>query len=152
MQRGYRITEEDLSHLPLQTAIAFTETNKKCMKHPPRGEDDAFSFTNPKDDFSHGRSCCILLFYFYFFYLVFHHVLPTIRVQFVFTFCMRDNMLRKVRDRKYMCLKKPLPEPDFRGLAVPIPRLFGIRLFIRLTLFRVDSLFLKIWELGKVLV
>jgi hypothetical protein len=38
MQRGYIIIEEDLSHLPLQTAIALTETNEKRYEaSSPRG-------------------------------------------------------------------------------------------------------------------
>ena len=52
-----------------------------------------------------------------------HYSTSTIRAQFVISSCMRENVLRKVRDQKYMCLQKPLPAPYFRGLAAPIPPL-----------------------------
>ena len=32
-------------------------------------------------------------------------------------------MLRKARDPKVVCLRKPQPAPDFRGPAAPIPPL-----------------------------
>ena len=37
--------------------------------------------------------------------------------------CIPEGMLRKTRDRKFVCLRKPQPAPDFRGPAAPIPLL-----------------------------
>ena len=39
-------------------------------------------------------------------------------------------MLRKARDRKFVCLRKPQPAPDFRGPAAPIPPLCYRALFL----------------------
>ena len=44
--------------------------------------------------------------------------------------CNPESMLRKARDRKFVCLRKPQPAPDFRGPAAPIPPLCFRALFL----------------------
>ncbi len=41
--------------------------------------------------------------------------------------CIPEGMLRKARERKFVCLRKPQPAPDFRVPAAPYPRcVFGL--------------------------
>ncbi len=43
--------------------------------------------------------------------------------------CNPEGMLRKARERKFVCLRKPQPAPDFRGPAASIPPLYIWALF-----------------------
>ena len=43
--------------------------------------------------------------------------------------CIPECMLRKARDRKFVCLRKSQPAPDFRGPAASIPPLCFRALF-----------------------
>ena len=40
--------------------------------------------------------------------------------------CIPKGMLRKAREHKFVCLRKPLPAPGFMGLR-PIPPLMYLR-------------------------
>ena len=44
--------------------------------------------------------------------------------------CIPEGMLRKARDRQFVCLRKPQSAPDFRGPAAPIPPLCIWALFL----------------------
>ena len=44
--------------------------------------------------------------------------------------CIPESMHRKARDRKFVCLRKEQPAPDFRGSKAPIPPLCYRALFL----------------------